>query len=59
MVEAYAAADVVVLASRGGDSMPAVLIEAGLCGVPAVATPVQAIPEIVLPGETGLPGSPG
>lgn len=33
--------------------MPGVLIEAGLCGVPSVATPVQAIPEIVLPGTTG------
>jgi glycosyltransferase involved in cell wall biosynthesis len=52
--DAYAAADVVVLASRGGDSMPAVLIEAGLMGVPAVATPIEAIPEIVLAGTTGL-----
>lgn len=53
-VEALAAADVVVLFSRGGDTMPAVLIEAGLCGLPAVSTPVQAIPEIVVDGETGL-----
>jgi glycosyltransferase involved in cell wall biosynthesis len=51
---AFGAADVVVLASRGGDSMPAVLIEASLSGVPVVATPVEGIPEIVLNGRTGL-----
>jgi glycosyltransferase involved in cell wall biosynthesis len=51
---AYAAADVVVLASRGGDSMPAVLIEAGLSGVPAIATPIEAIPEVVRDGVTGV-----
>ena len=50
---AYAAADVVVLASRGGDSMPAVLIEAGMRALPAVSTRVEAIPEIVLDGVTG------
>lgn len=52
-VPAYQAADVVVLASRGGDSMPAVLIEAGLSGVPVVSTPVEAIPEVVADGVTG------
>jgi glycosyltransferase involved in cell wall biosynthesis len=51
--EAYAALDIIALPSRGGDGMPAVLIEAGLMEVPAVSTPVQAIPEIVRPGETG------
>lgn len=50
---AYDAADAIVLASRGGDSMPAVLIEAGLCGVPAVATPIAAIADIVLDGRSG------
>jgi glycosyltransferase involved in cell wall biosynthesis len=53
-VDAYVAADVVVLASRGGDSMPAVLIEAGLMALPAVATPIEAIPEIVVAGATGV-----
>ena len=47
------AADVVVLPSRGGDSMPAVLIEAGLSGVPVVSTPVEGIVDIVQPGRTG------
>jgi glycosyltransferase involved in cell wall biosynthesis len=50
---AYAAADVVTLPSRGGDSMPAALIEAGLMGLPAVSTPVEAIPEIVTATVTG------
>jgi glycosyltransferase involved in cell wall biosynthesis len=51
---AYLAADVVVLASRGGDSMPATLIEAASCGRPSISTPVGAIAEIVLDGRTGL-----
>jgi glycosyltransferase involved in cell wall biosynthesis len=50
---AYTAADVVVLASRGGDSMPAVLIEAGLRALPVVSTRVEAIPEVVVDGVTG------
>jgi len=50
---AYGSADIFVFPSRGGDSMPAALIEAGLCGLPAVATEVEAIPEIVLEGVTG------
>jgi glycosyltransferase involved in cell wall biosynthesis len=51
--EAMAAADLVVLTSRGGDSMPAVLIEAGMMGLPTVATPVEGIVDIVLDGRTG------
>jgi glycosyltransferase involved in cell wall biosynthesis len=51
---AFTAADVVVLASRGGDSMPAVLIEAGFMGVPVVSTPVEGIVDIVEPGRTGV-----
>lgn len=52
-VAAYEAADVVVLPSRGGDSMPGVLIEAGMLGVPAVATPIGATADVVLDGRTG------
>lgn len=52
-IAAYATADMVLLPSRGGDSMPAVLIEAGLMGIPAISTPVEGIPEIVLDGITG------
>lgn len=51
---AFEAADVVVLPSRGGDSMPAVLIEAGFLGVPCVATPVEGIPEILDHGRAGM-----
>jgi glycosyltransferase involved in cell wall biosynthesis len=51
--DAFAAADVVGLTSRGGDSMPAVLIEAGMLGLPVVATPVEGIVDIVLDGRTG------
>jgi len=55
----YAASDVVLLPSRGGDSMPATLIEAGLCGLPAVATPVGSIEEVVIHNQTGLIVTPG
>lgn len=48
-----AAVDLLLLPSRGGDSMPAVLIEAGLCGIPSVATPVGAITGVVADHVTG------
>ena len=51
--EAMAAADVIGLTSRGGDSMPAVLIEAGMMGIPAVATPIEGIVDVVLDRQTG------
>ena len=34
--------------------MPAVLIEAGLCGLPAITCPIGAIADVVLDGETGM-----
>jgi len=49
----YHAADLVILPSRGGDAMPAVLLEAGLCGLPVVSTRIGAIPEVVVDGVTG------
>jgi glycosyltransferase involved in cell wall biosynthesis len=48
-----AAADVLVLPSRT-EGIPAVLIEAGMSGVPVVATDVGGVREVVVPGETGL-----
>ena len=48
-----AAADVLVLPSRT-EGIPAVLIEAGLSGLPVVATDVGGVREVVVPGETGL-----
>jgi glycosyltransferase involved in cell wall biosynthesis len=50
---AYWAADALVFPSLS-EAMPAVLIEAGLCGLAAVATDVGAIKEIIDDGVTGL-----
>jgi glycosyltransferase involved in cell wall biosynthesis len=52
-VPLYAAADVVVLASRT-EGLPGVLIEAGLAGVPAIATDVGYVADIVRDGLTGV-----
>ncbi len=56
--ELYHGADVVVLPSRT-EGMPAVLIEAGLCEIPVVASDVGFVSEIVLPGRTGVLIAPG
>ena len=50
---ALGASDFLLLPSRGGDSMPAVLIEAGLSGLASVTTPVGSITDIVIDGVTG------
>ncbi len=47
------AADVLVLTSST-EGMPGVVIEAGLCGVPVVATDVGMVGELVLDGESGV-----
>jgi len=52
-VPVYAAGDVVLLTSRT-EALPAVLIEAGLQGLPVVTTDVGFVREIVVDGETGL-----
>ena len=49
----YAAADLVLLTSDN-EGMPVSLIEAGLAGVPAVATNVGSVAEVVKDGSTGL-----
>jgi glycosyltransferase involved in cell wall biosynthesis len=52
-ISALHAADVFVFPSRGGDSVPAALIEAGLVGLPVVSTPVGSISDVVVDGRTG------
>ncbi|GHK04204.1 hypothetical protein SY2F82_60010 [Streptomyces sp. Y2F8-2] len=49
----YAAADMLLLTSDN-EGMPVSLIEAGLAGVPAVATNVGSVAEVVRDGTTGL-----
>lgn len=51
----YAAADLVLLTSDN-EGMPVSLIEAGLAGVPVVATNVGSVGEVVQDGVTGLLG---
>ncbi len=49
----YAAADLVLLTSDN-EGMPVSLIEAGLAGLPVVATRVDSVGEVVRDGVTGL-----
>jgi glycosyltransferase involved in cell wall biosynthesis len=49
----YAASDLILLTSDN-EGMPVSLIEAGLAGLPAVATAVGSVAEVVEDGRTGL-----
>jgi glycosyltransferase involved in cell wall biosynthesis len=56
VAEYLMAADVLLFASRpdGMEGMPAVLIEAGMLGVPVAGFDVAGVSEVVLNGETGV-----
>lgn len=45
--------DVFAMTSRY-EGLPCAVIEAMSCGLPVVATAVNAVPDVVVPGETGL-----
>jgi glycosyltransferase involved in cell wall biosynthesis len=45
--------DVFALPSRY-EGLPTVIVEAMVCRVPVVATAVNSVPDLVIPGETGL-----
>jgi len=57
--EVLRASDVVLLPSIHGENLPTVLMEAGACGRPVVASDVGGISDIVADGETGLLVPPG
>lgn len=50
----YQASDALLLASKGGDSMPAVIAEAAFCSLPTIATDVGAIGEMIDHNVTGI-----
>ena len=59
--ELLPAFDVFALPSRY-EGLPTAVVEAMMCGIPVVATAVNAVSDVVVPGETGLlvpPGHPG
>lgn len=47
------ASDVLLLTSTS-EGVPGVIIEAGLCGLPVVSTPVGYVADVVVDGETGI-----
>ncbi|MER7014678.1 glycosyltransferase [Saccharopolyspora sp. NPDC000359] len=53
VVQLLPALDVFALPSRY-EGLPLAVVEAMVCGVPVVATAVNAVSDVVVPGETGL-----
>jgi glycosyltransferase involved in cell wall biosynthesis len=56
--ELLPALDVFVLCSRY-EGLPTAVVEAMVCGIPVVATAVNSVGDVVVPGETGLLVPPG
>jgi glycosyltransferase involved in cell wall biosynthesis len=50
--------DVFAMASRY-EGLPCAIVEAMRCGVPVVATAVNSVPDLVVPGESGVLVPPG
>ncbi len=53
VLEILPAFDVFAMTSRY-EGLPTAVVEAMMCGVPVVATAVNSVPDLVIPGETGL-----
>jgi glycosyltransferase involved in cell wall biosynthesis len=58
ILDVLPAFDVFALPSRY-EGLPTVLVEAMICGVPVVATAVNAVSDLVIPGRTGVLVPPG
>jgi glycosyltransferase involved in cell wall biosynthesis len=56
--ELLPAFDVFMLCSRY-EGLPTAVVEAMVCGIPVVATAVNSVGDVVVPGETGLLVPPG
>jgi glycosyltransferase involved in cell wall biosynthesis len=50
----FACAQITTLPSYGDEGVPQSLMQAAACGLPAVSTPIGAIAEAVVDGQTGL-----
>ena len=58
IAELLPAFDVFLLCSRY-EGLPTAVVEAMVCGIPVVATAVNSVGDVVVPGETGLLVPPG
>jgi glycosyltransferase involved in cell wall biosynthesis len=58
VAELLPAFDVFAMASRY-EGLPCAVVEAMRCGIPVVATAVNSVPDLVIPGESGILVPPG